>query len=37
MSRVEAGEALPGLYPPDEANRARYAAWKAQHGDRSGG
>jgi regulator of RNase E activity RraA len=36
MSRVEAGEALPGLYPPDEANRARYAAWKAQHGDRSG-
>jgi len=36
MSRVEAGEALPGLYPPDEVNRARYAAWKAQNDGRSG-
>lgn len=24
MSRIEAGEALPGLYPPNEANLARY-------------
>lgn len=24
MSQVEAGEALPGLYPPNEANLARY-------------
>jgi regulator of RNase E activity RraA len=27
MSRVEEGEALPGLYPPNEANLARYQAW----------
>ena len=27
MSRVEEGEALPGLYPPNEANVARYQAW----------
>jgi regulator of RNase E activity RraA len=26
MSEVERGAALPGLYPPDEANRARYEA-----------
>ena len=25
----ERGAALPGLYPPDESNRARYAAWRA--------
>src|SRR5881227_2352524 len=28
MREVEAGAALPGLYPPDEANKARYEAWK---------
>ncbi|MDE2457222.1 MAG: ribonuclease activity regulator RraA [Burkholderiales bacterium] len=28
MERVEAGERLPGLYPPDEAHRAAYEAWK---------
>ena len=27
MSRVEAGDALPGLYPPNEDNQARYRAW----------
>jgi regulator of RNase E activity RraA len=27
MRQVEAGEALPGLYPPDEAHRAAYQAW----------
>ena len=27
MSQVEAGVALPGLYPPNEGNKARYAAW----------
>jgi regulator of RNase E activity RraA len=27
MSRVEAGDALPGLYPPNEQNLARYRAW----------
>lgn len=29
MQEVQAGAKLPGLYPPDEANRARYEAWKA--------
>ena len=29
MSEVEAGAALPGLYPPNEANKARYEAWAA--------
>jgi regulator of RNase E activity RraA len=28
MQEVEAGAALPGLYPPNEANQARYEAWK---------
>ncbi len=28
MQEVQAGARLPGLYPPDEANRARYEAWK---------
>ena len=27
MGQVEAGVALPGLYPPDEARQAAYAAW----------
>ena len=31
MTQVEAGTALPGLYPPNEAHRAAYQAWvKAQ-------
>lgn len=31
MSQVQAGAALPGLYPPNAENQARYAAWvKAQ-------
>ena len=29
MEQVEAGVPLPGLYPPDEANAARYRAWAA--------
>ncbi len=29
MSRVEEGVPLPGLYPPDEGNLARYRAWAA--------
>jgi regulator of RNase E activity RraA len=28
MSQVEAGVPLPGLYPPNEANKARYEDWK---------
>ena len=28
MQEVQAGAALPGLYPPNEANQARYEAWK---------
>jgi regulator of RNase E activity RraA len=27
MGEVEAGHPLPGLYPPNEANKARYEAW----------
>jgi regulator of RNase E activity RraA len=29
MGEVEAGVALPGLYPPNDATRARYRAWAA--------
>jgi regulator of RNase E activity RraA len=28
MSEVEKGAQLPGLYPPNEANRKRYEAWR---------
>jgi regulator of RNase E activity RraA len=28
FSEVEKGVKLPGLYPPDEAAKARYAAWR---------
>jgi regulator of RNase E activity RraA len=28
MSEVEKGAALPGLYPPNAENKARYEAWK---------
>jgi len=27
MSQVDAGAALPGLYPPNDDNKARYQAW----------
>ena len=27
MTQVDAGAALPGLYPPNEDNKARYQAW----------
>lgn len=30
MQQVEAGEKLPGLYPPNEENRKRYQAWRDQ-------
>lgn len=29
MAEVNAGAALPGLYPPNEANKARYDEWTA--------
>jgi regulator of RNase E activity RraA len=29
MSQVDAGVPLPGLYPPNEATKARYEAWRA--------
>jgi len=32
MQEVQAGAKLPGLYPPDEGNRARYEAWKRGRG-----
>src|SRR5262245_49392760 len=35
MSQVDAGAALPGLYPPNDDNKARYQAWvKSQGGKR---
>jgi regulator of RNase E activity RraA len=30
VSEVERGVALPGLYPPNEEAKARYADWKAR-------
>jgi hypothetical protein len=27
MTEVQSGAALPGLYPPNEQNAARYQAW----------
>ena len=27
MNEVETGASLPGLYPPNEQNQARYQAW----------
>ena len=32
MQQVDTGVPLPGLYPPDEANKARYEAWKKTRG-----
>ncbi|NMK50465.1 ribonuclease activity regulator RraA [Achromobacter sp. Bel] len=32
MQQVEAGEKLPGLYPPNQENQARYQAWRAKQG-----
>jgi regulator of RNase E activity RraA len=35
MNQVDAGAALPGLYPPNDDNKARYQAWvKAQDAKR---
>ncbi len=31
MGEVDRGAALPGLYPPNAENKARYEAWKAAH------
>ena len=31
MSEVEKGAALPGLYPPNAENKARYEAWKKEN------
>jgi regulator of RNase E activity RraA len=28
MQEVDKGASLPGLYPPNEENKARYEAWK---------
>jgi len=35
MNEVEAGAALPGLYPPNAENQARYQAWLKSQGERS--
>ena len=34
MSQVQAGQALPGLYPPNAQNQARYEAWVKEQGGR---
>ncbi|MCZ2496481.1 ribonuclease activity regulator RraA [Xylophilus sp. Kf1] len=34
MEQVDAGDALPGLYPPNEANKARYQAWRESSGQK---
>ena len=36
MREVEAGVPLPGLYPANDATRARYDAWAAGEGARKG-
>ena len=28
MGEVEKGVPLPGLYPPNDENKAKYAAWR---------
>ncbi|MGH6641971.1 MAG: ribonuclease activity regulator RraA, partial [Bradyrhizobium sp.] len=30
MTQVKSGQALPGLYPPNEANKAAYQAWASK-------
>ena len=32
MEQVDAGQALQGLYPPNEANKAAYQAWASKQG-----
>jgi len=32
MGEVEKGAALPGLYPPNDENKAKYAAWRTSKG-----
>jgi regulator of RNase E activity RraA len=32
MQEVKAGKALPGVYPPNDATRARYAQWRRRRG-----
>jgi regulator of RNase E activity RraA len=32
MSQVNEGSVLPGLYPPNDENKARYEAWKKSRG-----
>ncbi len=32
MGEVEKGVALPGLYPPNDENKAKYAAWRYVEG-----
>ena len=32
MGEVEKGVPLPGLYPPNDETKARYAAWRKANG-----
>jgi regulator of RNase E activity RraA len=34
LNEVSNGAALPGLYPPNDANKARYAAWRKSNVDK---
>ena len=36
MNEVNNGASLPGLYPPNEANKARYAEWAKKKGGSQG-
>jgi regulator of RNase E activity RraA len=33
MGEIEKGAALPGLYPPNDETKARYAAWRKSKGN----
>ena len=32
MGEIEKGVPLPGLYPPNDETKARYAAWRKTNG-----
>ena len=31
MGEVQKGAPLPGLYPPNDQNKAKYAAWRKEN------
>jgi regulator of RNase E activity RraA len=34
LQEIRSGKALPGVYPPNDATRARYAQWRRKRGKR---